>query len=62
MKTLRSPPVKPRSGAPSAGPISRWTPKSPGWEEFMELDEVLARIGEDADARLDFQASYPVHG
>ncbi|WP_307665293.1 HD domain-containing protein [Streptomyces sp. V1I1] len=34
----------------------------PVWEEFMEFDEVLARIGEDAEARLDFQASYPVHG
>ncbi|MGI5400947.1 hypothetical protein ACQEVG_16105 [Streptomyces sp. CA-135486] len=32
------------------------------WEEFMEFDAVLARIGEGADARLDFQASYPVHG
>ncbi|MFI1393494.1 HD domain-containing protein [Streptomyces sp. NPDC020681] len=30
------------------------------WEEFLALDEVLARIGEDADARLDFQAAHPV--
>ncbi|MFF3399610.1 HD domain-containing protein [Streptomyces sp. NPDC002659] len=34
----------------------------PVWEEFMELDEILARIGEGADARLSFQAAYPVHG
>jgi hypothetical protein len=30
------------------------------WEEFLELDELLTRIGEGADARLAFQASYPV--
>ncbi|MEU3923403.1 phosphohydrolase, partial [Streptomyces sp. NPDC029004] len=34
----------------------------PVWEEFMELDEILARIGEGADARLSYQAAYPVHG
>ncbi|MEV0904950.1 HD domain-containing protein [Streptomyces hokutonensis] len=32
------------------------------WEEFMALDEVLARIGDGADERLAFQASFPVHG
>ncbi|WP_257153643.1 HD domain-containing protein [Streptomyces lunaelactis] len=32
------------------------------WEEFLELDEELARVGEGADGRLAFQASYPVHG
>ncbi|XUL87322.1 HD domain-containing protein [Streptomyces galilaeus] len=32
------------------------------WEEFMALDEVLARIGGGADERLEFQASFPVHG
>jgi hypothetical protein len=32
------------------------------WEEFMALDEVLAGIGDGADARLAFQASFPVHG
>ncbi|MFJ5774647.1 phosphohydrolase [Streptomyces sp. NPDC093094] len=31
------------------------------WEEFIALDEVLSRIGDDADARLAFQASFPVH-
>ncbi|MEV0739211.1 HD domain-containing protein [Streptomyces sp. NPDC050549] len=31
------------------------------WEEFMALDEVLARIGDGADERLAFQASFPVH-
>ncbi|NUK21994.1 hypothetical protein [Streptomyces lunaelactis] len=33
-----------------------------GWEEFLELDEELARVGEGADGRLAFQALYPVHG
>jgi hypothetical protein len=31
------------------------------WEEFMALDEVLTRIGDGADERLAFQASFPVH-
>ncbi|WP_377273902.1 HD domain-containing protein [Peterkaempfera sp. SMS 1(5)a] len=31
------------------------------WEEFSALDEVLARIGDGADQRLAFQASFPVH-
>ncbi|KJK56073.1 phosphohydrolase [Saccharothrix sp. ST-888] len=32
------------------------------WEEFMALDDLLGRIGDGADQRLAFQASYPVHG
>lgn len=32
------------------------------WEEFMALDEVLARIGDGADERLAFQASFPTRG
>ncbi|MFE2886580.1 HD domain-containing protein [Streptomyces sp. NPDC059272] len=32
------------------------------WEEFIALDEVLARIGDGADERLAFQASFPIHG
>ncbi|MER7929131.1 HD domain-containing protein [Streptomyces sp. NPDC096057] len=32
------------------------------WEEFLALDEVLARIGDGADERLAFQASFPIHG
>ncbi|MFF1909664.1 phosphohydrolase [Kitasatospora sp. NPDC058218] len=32
------------------------------WEEFMALDDLLGRIGDGADERLEFQASYPVHG
>ncbi|NEA66187.1 HD domain-containing protein [Streptomyces sp. SID12488] len=32
------------------------------WEEFIALDEVLARIGDEADRRLAFQASFPVYG
>lgn len=32
------------------------------WEEFAALDELLARIGDAADQRLTFQASYPLHG
>jgi hypothetical protein len=33
----------------------------PAWEEFLALDEVLSRIGDQADERLAFQASFPVH-
>ncbi|MFD0971653.1 HD domain-containing protein [Plantactinospora endophytica] len=29
------------------------------WAAFLELDDVLSRIAEQADARLDFQARYP---
>lgn len=29
------------------------------WEEFLDLDSVLARIGDEADERLAFQMSYP---
>ncbi|MEU9161841.1 hypothetical protein AB0D29_16415 [Streptomyces sp. NPDC048424] len=32
------------------------------WEAYLELDGVLGRIAEGADARLDFQAAFPVHG
>lgn len=32
------------------------------WEEFIALDELLTRIGDGADRRLAFQASFPVHG
>jgi len=31
------------------------------WEEFLALDGVLARIGDGADRRLAFQASFPIH-
>jgi hypothetical protein len=31
----------------------------PVWEEFLDLDNVLARIGDEADARLAYQMSYP---
>jgi hypothetical protein len=31
----------------------------PLWEEFLDLDSVLARIGDQADERLAFQMSYP---
>ncbi|MGW2563682.1 HD domain-containing protein [Streptomyces sp. NPDC001514] len=31
------------------------------WEEYLALDELLGAIGEGADHRLAFQASYPVH-
>lgn len=34
----------------------------PAWEEFVALDDVLSRIGDGADERLAFQASFPVHG
>ncbi|MET8978363.1 HD domain-containing protein [Streptomyces sp. NPDC004539] len=32
----------------------------PLWQVFMELDETLTRIGEDADRRLAWQAAHPV--
>ncbi|MFE5594252.1 HD domain-containing protein [Streptomyces sp. NPDC056549] len=32
----------------------------PRWEEFLALDELLQRLGATADARLAFQASFPV--
>jgi hypothetical protein len=32
----------------------------PAWAEFLALDEVLSRVGEDADRRLAYQASFPV--
>ncbi|MFF4188549.1 HD domain-containing protein [Streptomyces sp. NPDC001691] len=31
----------------------------PVWEEFLDLDRVLARIGNQADERLAFQMSHP---
>lgn len=30
------------------------------WEEFMELDDALTTVGENAEERLAFQAAYPV--
>jgi hypothetical protein len=30
------------------------------WEAFLHLDDALTRIAEDAEARLAYQASYPV--
>ncbi|MHC5904511.1 HD domain-containing protein [Streptomyces sp. S6] len=34
--------------------------RRPLWQVFMELDETLTRIGEDADRRLAWQAAHPV--
>ncbi|MFF1546560.1 HD domain-containing protein [Streptomyces sp. NPDC058291] len=34
----------------------------PVWEEFLDLDSVLACIGDQADERLAFQMSYPTAG
>ncbi|MET9359980.1 HD domain-containing protein [Streptomyces sp. NPDC006632] len=34
----------------------------PVWEEFLDLDGVLTRIGDQADERLAFQMSYPAAG
>ncbi|GAA1626517.1 hypothetical protein GCM10009733_024070 [Nonomuraea maheshkhaliensis] len=31
------------------------------WEEFIDLDEILSHIGDRADERLAFQASFPIH-
>ncbi|MEU6226700.1 HD domain-containing protein [Streptomyces sp. NPDC047042] len=33
----------------------------PAWEEFLALDEILSRLGNEADERLAFQASFPIH-
>jgi hypothetical protein len=30
------------------------------WEEFLAFDDLLGSIGDGADQRLAFQASYPV--
>ncbi|WP_405526921.1 HD domain-containing protein [Streptomyces avidinii] len=32
------------------------------WEAYLALDDLLARIGGEADGRLAYQASFPVHG
>lgn len=32
------------------------------WEAFMVLDDELARIASEADARLAFQGAYPTSG
>ncbi|MCQ9130920.1 HD domain-containing protein [Streptomyces hilarionis] len=34
----------------------------PAWEEFLDLDEFLTAVGEEADPRLAWQAAHPVHG
>ncbi|MGW1777650.1 HD domain-containing protein [Streptomyces sp. NPDC002143] len=34
----------------------------PVWQEFLDLDEFLTGLGEDADRRLAWQAAHPVHG
>lgn len=34
----------------------------PVWEEFLDLDEFLTRVGDRADARLAYQMGHPVHG
>ncbi|AWZ07844.1 MULTISPECIES: HD domain-containing protein [unclassified Streptomyces] len=31
------------------------------WEEYLALDDLLARLGADAAGRLAFQAAFPVH-
>lgn len=36
-------------------------PGTERWEAYLGLDELLARLAEGADARLAFQAAYPVH-
>ncbi|GAA2055340.1 hypothetical protein GCM10009839_74860 [Catenulispora yoronensis] len=32
----------------------------PVWDEFLELDDVLTRIADEADGRLAFQMAYPL--
>ncbi|MFD5416381.1 HD domain-containing protein [Streptomyces nojiriensis] len=31
------------------------------WEEYLAFDDLLTRIGDGADGRLAFQATFPVH-
>ncbi|WP_030694464.1 HD domain-containing protein [Streptomyces globisporus] len=31
------------------------------WEEYLALDDLLARLGADAGGRLAFQSAFPVH-
>jgi hypothetical protein len=33
---------------------------TPAWESFLDLDDLLTALGEDAPARLAVQAAYPV--
>lgn len=40
--------------------LVRAAPGTERWEAYLGLDALLARIAEGADARLDFQATYPV--
>ncbi|MEU7857548.1 HD domain-containing protein [Nonomuraea sp. NPDC049141] len=32
----------------------------PPWQVFMDLDEFITRVANDADSRLTFQAAYPI--
>lgn len=32
----------------------------PAWQVFMDLDEFITRVANDADSRLAFQAAYPI--
>ncbi|MET9958451.1 hypothetical protein ABZ128_05075 [Streptomyces sp. NPDC006326] len=41
-------------------PLAGATGREP-WEEYLALDDLLARLGADADRRLAFQSAFPVH-
>jgi len=32
---------------------------APAWQVFLDLDDILARLSQDADTRLAYQSSYP---
>ncbi|WP_188196295.1 HD domain-containing protein [Nonomuraea sp. SYSU D8015] len=40
--------------------VGRLAGAAPAWQVFMELDDLLTRIAEGADARLAFQNAYPL--
>lgn len=42
--------------------VDRLAGAAPGWEVFMELDDLLTGIADRADSRLAFQNAYPITG
>jgi hypothetical protein len=47
-----------RPGGPGRDPAAEATGGA-AWEEFAALDDLLTAVGEDADRRLAFRASFP---
>jgi hypothetical protein len=42
--------------------VDRLAGEAPGWQVFMELDDLLTDLAGGADARLAFQNAYPIAG